>query len=140
MWQKKLCTYVFCLVLLRCWTQGSSRDDIRGIPRYFIIFVYYEFTSKFLVVLATSLSRVQLYTIGSTICLAVSDKCLAEAQTGLCRASIRRYHYNNGICQPFIYGGCGGNQNNYETEETCMTTCTGTVVCDYSFPDQLQSL
>ncbi|CAM4552552.1 unnamed protein product [Leuciscus chuanchicus] len=52
------------------------------------------------------------------------DKCLADAQTGRCRASIRRYHYNNGTCYPFTYGGCGGNQNNYETEETCMTTCT----------------
>ncbi|KAK7171702.1 hypothetical protein R3I93_004108 [Phoxinus phoxinus] len=52
------------------------------------------------------------------------EKCLANARTGLCRASIRRYHYNNGTCQPFTYGGCGGNQNNYETEEICMTTCT----------------
>ncbi|XP_077064713.1 kunitz-type protease inhibitor 2 isoform X2 [Siphateles boraxobius] len=52
------------------------------------------------------------------------DKCLADAQTGRCRASIRRYHYNNGTCQPFTYGGCGGNKNNYETEEICMTSCT----------------
>ncbi|ROK74143.1 Kunitz-type serine protease inhibitor 6 [Anabarilius grahami] len=52
------------------------------------------------------------------------EKCLADAQTGRCRASIRRYYYNNGTCQPFIYGGCSGNQNNYETEETCMTNCT----------------
>ncbi|XP_048017168.1 kunitz-type protease inhibitor 2 [Megalobrama amblycephala] len=56
------------------------------------------------------------------------EKCLAEAQTGRCRASIRRYYYNKGTCQPFTYGGCGGNQNNYETEETCMTTCTVTVI------------
>uniref|UniRef100_A0A673IMD4 Kunitz-type serine protease inhibitor 6-like n=1 Tax=Sinocyclocheilus rhinocerous TaxID=307959 RepID=A0A673IMD4_9TELE len=60
------------------------------------------------------------------------EKCLAPAQTGLCKASIRRYYYNNGTCQLFIYGGCGGNQNNYKTEESCMTTCTGTLVCDSS--------
>uniref|UniRef100_A0A673ICX2 Kunitz-type serine protease inhibitor 6-like n=1 Tax=Sinocyclocheilus rhinocerous TaxID=307959 RepID=A0A673ICX2_9TELE len=57
-----------------------------------------------------------------------SSKCLAPAQTGLCKASIRRYYYNNGTCQLFIYGGCGGNQNNYKTEESCMTTCTVRVI------------
>ncbi|XP_067307314.1 kunitz-type protease inhibitor 2 [Pseudorasbora parva] len=56
------------------------------------------------------------------------EKCLAAAKTGHCRASIRRYHYNNGTCQPFTYGGCGANQNNYETEEMCMTTCTVRVI------------
>ncbi|XP_016119505.1 putative Kunitz-type serine protease inhibitor, partial [Sinocyclocheilus grahami] len=56
------------------------------------------------------------------------EKCLAPAQTGLCKASIRRYYYNNGTCQLFIYGGCGGNQNNYKTEESCMTTCTVRVI------------
>lgn len=55
-------------------------------------------------------------------------KCLAPAQTGLCRAAFRRYYYNNGTCQPFTFGGCGGNQNNYETEESCMTTCTVKVI------------
>ncbi|XP_016391094.1 tissue factor pathway inhibitor-like isoform X2 [Sinocyclocheilus rhinocerous] len=55
-------------------------------------------------------------------------KCLAPAQTGLCRASIRRYYYNDGICQPFTFGGCGGNENNYKTEESCMTTCTVKVI------------
>lgn len=56
------------------------------------------------------------------------EKCLAAAKTGRCRASIRRFHYNNGTCQPFTYGGCGANQNNYETEETCMTTCTVRII------------
>ncbi|KAF4104058.1 kunitz-type protease inhibitor 2 isoform X2 [Onychostoma macrolepis] len=55
-------------------------------------------------------------------------KCQAPALTGYCRASIRSYYYNNGICQSFTYGGCGGNQNNYETEESCMTTCTVKVI------------
>uniref|UniRef100_A0A8C2GKF5 Serine peptidase inhibitor, Kunitz type, 2 n=1 Tax=Cyprinus carpio TaxID=7962 RepID=A0A8C2GKF5_CYPCA len=56
------------------------------------------------------------------------EKCLASAQSGLCRAAFRRYYYNNGTCQLFIYGGCGGNQNNYKTEESCMTTCTVKVI------------
>ncbi|XP_051963421.1 papilin-like [Xyrauchen texanus] len=56
------------------------------------------------------------------------EKCQVAAQTGLCKASIRRFYYNNGACEPFIYGGCGGNKNNYETEETCMTTCTVRII------------
>lgn len=56
------------------------------------------------------------------------EKCLAPAKTGPCRASIRRYFYNNGNCELFIYGGCKGNKNSYETEEACMTTCTVTVI------------
>lgn len=55
-----------------------------------------------------------------------SEKCQAESQVGLCRASIPRYYYTNGMCKRFRYGGCGGNSNNYQTEEECMKTCTGT--------------
>ncbi|KAI2656123.1 Actinia tenebrosa protease inhibitor [Labeo rohita] len=43
-------------------------------------------------------------------------------------AAIRRYYYSSGACKPFIYGGCGGNQNSYETEESCMKTCTVRVI------------
>ncbi|KAA0722735.1 Amyloid-beta A4 protein ABPP [Triplophysa tibetana] len=30
-----------------------------------------------------------------------------------------------GRCAPFIYGGCGGNRNNFESEEYCMSVCGG---------------
>ncbi|XP_026082039.1 kunitz-type protease inhibitor 2 [Carassius auratus] len=56
------------------------------------------------------------------------EKCLAPSQPGPCRAAFRRFYYNNGTCQQFIYGGCKGNQNNYKTEESCMTTCTVRVI------------
>ncbi|TSN39344.1 Kunitz-type protease inhibitor 2 [Bagarius yarrelli] len=55
-------------------------------------------------------------------------KCQAEMQVGLCRASIPRYSYLNGKCKRFRYGGCGGNDNNYKTEEECMKTCTVKIV------------
>ncbi|XP_055052299.2 kunitz-type protease inhibitor 2 [Misgurnus anguillicaudatus] len=62
------------------------------------------------------------------------EKCLAVAKTGYCRASIRRYFYNNGTCEPFTYGGCRGNMNNYETEEECMTTCTVKIISRNEMP------
>ncbi|XP_030633148.1 kunitz-type protease inhibitor 2 [Chanos chanos] len=57
-------------------------------------------------------------------------KCQAPPLTGHCRAAHRRYYYNpaTGTCEQFIYGGCRGNQNNYETAEECQTTCTVRVV------------
>ncbi|KAK5621387.1 hypothetical protein CRENBAI_007610 [Crenichthys baileyi] len=59
-----------------------------------------------------------------------AEKCEAEYQTGPCRAAIKRWFYNKekGICQNFIYGGCRGNKNNYNSEDSCMTTCTGVTV------------
>ncbi|KAL1446949.1 hypothetical protein MTO96_044439, partial [Rhipicephalus appendiculatus] len=44
---------------------------------------------------------------------------------GPCRASVRRYHYDNATstCKEFTYGGCEGNSNNYETFEECRASC-----------------
>ncbi|KAK3560946.1 hypothetical protein QTP86_023136 [Hemibagrus guttatus] len=57
-----------------------------------------------------------------------AEKCQAEPQVGMCRASIPRYYYSNGMCKRFTYGGCGGNSNNYHTEEECMKTCTVKII------------
>lgn len=47
---------------------------------------------------------------------------------------LERYYYNNTAeeCQLFIYGGCQGNANNFETSEECHNSCvkTETIVDD----------
>ena len=42
-----------------------------------------------------------------------------------CAAYFRRYQYveRSGDCQEFIYGGCGGNSNNFATLEDCRRKC-----------------
>ena len=37
------------------------------------------------------------------------------------RASISRWYFDpqSGQCNEFLYGGCGGNQNNFESLEEC---------------------
>ncbi|KAL0972821.1 hypothetical protein UPYG_G00195160 [Umbra pygmaea] len=57
-----------------------------------------------------------------------AELCQASPKTGPCRASHKRFYYDGRSCQPFVYGGCSGNKNNYETEELCLNTCTVTVV------------
>lgn len=58
---------------------------------------------------------------------ALSEVCWANAETGPCRAMLPRWYFvkEEGRCAPFIYGGCGGNRNNFESEEYCLSVCGG---------------
>lgn len=55
----------------------------------------------------------------------VREVCWAIAETGPCRAMLPRWYFvkEEGRCAPFIYGGCGGNRNNFESEEYCLSVC-----------------
>ncbi|XP_078670894.1 uncharacterized protein LOC144911013 isoform X1 [Branchiostoma floridae x Branchiostoma belcheri] len=52
-------------------------------------------------------------------------RCLEPKESGNCRAAFRRVFFNQetGQCENFIYGGCGGNGNNFETKEECENIC-----------------
>lgn len=51
--------------------------------------------------------------------------CSLEAETGPCRASMPRWHFDIRLrkCVHFVYGGCAGNRNNFVSEEYCMAMC-----------------
>jgi hypothetical protein len=36
-----------------------------------------------------------------------------------------RYHYNQAseLCELFVYGGCGGTENNFQNIGDCIKTC-----------------
>ncbi|KAJ8308387.1 hypothetical protein KUTeg_013261 [Tegillarca granosa] len=57
--------------------------------------------------------------------LAPVPVCQQPKVVGRCRAAVPRYFYNlsTRVCERFIYGGCDGNQNNFETKEQCERTC-----------------
>ncbi|XP_012980794.2 kunitz-type protease inhibitor 2 [Mesocricetus auratus] len=59
--------------------------------------------------------------------LDIHESCGVTKVVGKCRASIPRWWYNvtDGSCQPFVYGGCEGNGNNYHSKEECLEKCAG---------------
>ncbi|XP_065146445.1 protein AMBP [Paramisgurnus dabryanus] len=59
------------------------------------------------------------------------EACKAQVDSGPCFGMIQRYHYNSSImtCQPFTYGGCMGNQNNFVSEKECLQTCRTEAAC-----------
>uniref|UniRef100_R4GDF2 BPTI/Kunitz inhibitor domain-containing protein n=1 Tax=Anolis carolinensis TaxID=28377 RepID=R4GDF2_ANOCA len=55
------------------------------------------------------------------------DFCILPSETGVCKMYIPRFFFNPTTkkCEKFIYGGCGGNKNNFETEKECLRACSG---------------
>ncbi|BFZ20761.1 hypothetical protein BsWGS_23800 [Bradybaena similaris] len=51
--------------------------------------------------------------------------CSLPADPGPCKAAIPKYFYNfrTGACEEFIYGGCPGNDNRFDTIEACKAAC-----------------
>lgn len=57
-------------------------------------------------------------------CLAI---CALPADVGYCEDQTPRYRYDEerGSCVQFIYTGCGGNLNNFQTLQACVDFCRG---------------
>uniref|UniRef100_A0A8D2L088 BPTI/Kunitz inhibitor domain-containing protein n=1 Tax=Varanus komodoensis TaxID=61221 RepID=A0A8D2L088_VARKO len=51
--------------------------------------------------------------------------CWLPSDPGPCDGYFPRYFYNSASkkCEKFIYGGCGGNKNNFKTLKECERTC-----------------
>lgn len=61
----------------------------------------------------------------------VPDHCLQPSKIGMCRAAFPRFFFDatSGSCESFLYGGCGGNENNFETKKACQHSCSGLRYC-----------
>ncbi|KAH8352633.1 hypothetical protein KR084_005417 [Drosophila pseudotakahashii] len=51
--------------------------------------------------------------------------CLQPMISGRCFGYVESYAYNpiKRHCEPFIYGGCGGNDNRFSTKAECEFNC-----------------
>ena len=56
-----------------------------------------------------------------------TDICKLPMVSGPCDALFRAWWHNpaTGVCEPFIYGGCQGNANNFPSLEACQKACHG---------------
>ncbi|XP_037577290.1 boophilin-H2 isoform X3 [Dermacentor silvarum] len=64
--------------------------------------------------------------IGTAFAARNFDKeCRQAPNSGFCRAMHPMWWFNveSGRCEQFFYGGCGGNENKYETKEQCEENC-----------------
>ena len=57
--------------------------------------------------------------------------CLLLPVSGPCTNNTLRWYYNYAVgrCQQFTYGGCNGNQNNFETLHNCLQQCGKSFSC-----------
>ncbi|KAK9886678.1 hypothetical protein WA026_017598 [Henosepilachna vigintioctopunctata] len=53
------------------------------------------------------------------------DACHLPSETGECANYTDRFYYDtkDRACRHFYYGGCGGNENNFLTQEQCQQRC-----------------
>ncbi|KAL3195687.1 hypothetical protein MRX96_001809 [Rhipicephalus microplus] len=53
------------------------------------------------------------------------EECAYSVEAGPCQAYMPRFFYNTltKTCEQFVYGGCGGNANNFPTFDACEKKC-----------------
>ena len=53
-------------------------------------------------------------------------QCLLPSDPGPCEAAIRRWFFSSSSlqCEPFTYGGCEGNDNNFQSRSQCEERCS----------------
>lgn len=52
-------------------------------------------------------------------------ECAEPKVVGMCRAAHPRFYFDSTTktCEPFNYGGCGGNKNNFLSKQACEKAC-----------------
>nr|XP_014093874.2 kunitz-type protease inhibitor 2 [Bactrocera oleae] len=55
----------------------------------------------------------------------VPDVCYQPKEIGRCFGIFPRFAFNlnNRRCEKFVYGGCDGNSNNFESKAACESVC-----------------
>ncbi|XP_076639644.1 kappaPI-actitoxin-Avd3b-like [Colletes latitarsis] len=56
----------------------------------------------------------------------IGPQCLLPLDHGPCRANVPKYGYNPDTdrCEQFLYGGCMGNGNNFDSLSECKQICS----------------
>ena len=59
-------------------------------------------------------------------CVHISDVCTLDSDTGPCEAYSYAWYFNSqsGYCEQFVYGGCPGNGNKFDSKDDCEALCS----------------
>ncbi|XP_032239436.2 peptidyl-glycine alpha-amidating monooxygenase A [Nematostella vectensis] len=60
-----------------------------------------------------------------TLVSSEQDPCVLENATGPCRGAFPKWYYStaDNACHEFLYGGCGGNANKFDSKSECLEVC-----------------
>ncbi|KAG7222227.1 hypothetical protein INR49_016641 [Caranx melampygus] len=62
---------------------------------------------------------------GTNTVVSPADRCLEPMAEGACSEYVLLwyFHPHSGECRPFVYGGCGGNRNQFSSRQECQSRC-----------------
>ena len=71
--------------------------------------------------------------------LTINPHCLAPLDIGPCSGIQKRSYFNSetNSCEEFLYGGCGGNGNNFLSKEMCEHRCKNRAIPHTSVTDDM---
>lgn len=54
---------------------------------------------------------------------------------GTCKDFVHKWFFNTstGMCETFVYGGCMGNNNRFDSQVECMHFCVGGETSEYLY-------
>ncbi|KAL9972345.1 hypothetical protein ACROYT_G018630 [Oculina patagonica] len=54
-----------------------------------------------------------------------SDICKLKPESGMCMAYFQKWYFNTSVnqCMTFVYGGCRGNGNRFDSKKECEKRC-----------------
>ena len=72
-----------------------------------------------------SIFLISFILINSTLSNQIENICNLPQRVGKCRALSWRVYYDSDskTCKEFGYGGCDGNENNFNSAEECVRMC-----------------
>lgn len=77
------------------------------------------------VTVTSSTSTVPTTSTSETTTNNLPARCLPRRDKGPCNSKIVRYYFDKKAnnCKYFLWGGCGGNSNNFRSRRFCVQTC-----------------
>lgn len=75
--------------------------------------------------LLAALSSVALADTTTAATPAAVDRCQLPPAAGNCTSFVAKWYYDGLTCRIFHFGGCGGNDNRFNSEVECLAGCGG---------------